>query len=84
MRLLSISGLRDVLVWRYVDWQQTQVEDKRLKAQFQKLGEEVLDRGCDLETVYEEKTFKFLKGIVDPGTIIRFSRDIPTWAGLQN
>jgi hypothetical protein len=84
MLQFSIYGLRDVSVRRYVCWQQTRVEDERLKAEFQKMGQEILKRNYDLETIFEERDLGFLKEKVEPGTIIRFIRDIPTWAGLQN
>ena len=79
----SITGLRDVSVRRYVCWQQTRVENERLKGEFEKMGQEMLKRNYDLETIFVESDLGFLKEKVEPGTIIRFILDIPTWAGLQ-
>ena len=45
---LDIPGLRDLAVKAYSEWQQTNVVDEELKAEFRKAGEETLKDGLDL------------------------------------
>jgi hypothetical protein len=77
---LDIPSLRDVIVREYTAWQQAQVEDEGLKADFRKAGEVVVAKGSNLEQIHEEQNPDFLVGEVRPGIAKRFVRDIKTWA----
>jgi hypothetical protein len=50
---LVISGLRDVTVNEYSDWQQSKVNDEMLKVEFQRARDVALEDGLDFEQVYE-------------------------------
>jgi hypothetical protein len=65
MSSLQVSGLRDVAVREYSDWQQLQVRDESLKSEFQKAGDAVLAEGLDLEQLHTDQDAEFLiqKGV---------------------
>ncbi|KAK4936947.1 hypothetical protein LTR66_015270, partial [Elasticomyces elasticus] len=56
---LEIPGLRDLAVAEYSDWQQTQVNDENLKAEFRKARDAALEDGLDLMQVHEDQDPQF-------------------------
>ena len=78
---LLIPGLRDVAVQDYCEWQQSQVRDESLKAEFQNAGNVVVAEGYDLEQINEDQDPEFLiKQGVKRGIARRFVNDIENWA----
>jgi len=51
---IHISGLRDVAVQDYCEYQKPQVRDESLKAEFQTAANLVLAEGLDLEQLHED------------------------------
>ncbi|KAK5805949.1 hypothetical protein VI817_000207 [Penicillium citrinum] len=62
---LEIPGLRVIAVTRYSDWQQSQVNDEKLKAEFHKARDVALEDGLDLVQVHKDQ---------DPGFFIKKRR----------
>jgi uncharacterized protein YpbB len=56
---LVVPSLRDVAMKEYSDWQQSQVNDETLKAEFQKAYELALTDGFDLEQIHEDQNLSF-------------------------
>ncbi|KAJ5737402.1 uncharacterized protein N7483_002527 [Penicillium malachiteum] len=59
---LEIPGLRDVAIAEYSDWQQSQVNDDRLKEEFRKARDTALEDGLDLVQIHKDQ---------DPGFFIK-------------
>jgi hypothetical protein len=78
---LHIPGPRDVAVRSYSEWQQSNVVDVTLKAEYQKACDMALDDGLDLDQVYgdQDSTF-FIRNGVKRGVARRFVTDIEDWA----
>ncbi|KAJ6016425.1 hypothetical protein N7540_011016 [Penicillium herquei] len=78
---IAIDGPRDVAVKEYSAWQETNVIDEGLKAQFQLACDVTLVNGLDLEQVHEDgnPTFFVEKGVAI-GIARRFVGDIMKWA----
>jgi hypothetical protein len=78
---LDIPGPRDMAVKAYSEWQQSNVIDEALKAEFRKAGEVTLQDGLDLEQVYEDQdSLFFIQSGIKRGVARRFIRDIEEWA----
>ncbi len=76
----TIPGLRDEAVREYSEWQQSNVGDERLKAEFRKAYEVALRYGLDLEQVYADQDPRlFVKEDVVYGVARRFVHDIKGW-----
>jgi hypothetical protein len=77
---LIVPGLQDIAVKEYSDWQQSQVGDQTLKAEFQKACELALTDGFDLEQIHKDQNPSFFtdKG-VKTGVARRFVNDIENW-----
>jgi hypothetical protein len=77
---LDIPGHRDVAIKKYSNWQQSQVNDKILKVEFQKACDVTLADGLDLEQIYQDQDPEFFieKGI-KRGIARRFVGDINQW-----
>ena len=58
----TVPGLRHETVRGYSEWQQSNVGDERLKAEFRKAYKVVLRYGLDLEQVYADQ---------DPGLFVK-------------
>lgn len=81
--LLTISGPRDTAVKEYSAWQETNVMDEGLKAQFQLACDVTLTNGLDLEQIHEDQNPDFFIGKgVAVGIARRFVGDIIKWAGI--
>ncbi|KAK5805930.1 hypothetical protein VI817_000188 [Penicillium citrinum] len=81
--LLTISGPRDTAVKEYSAWQETNVIDEGLKAQFQLACDVTLANGLDLELIHEDQNPDFFIGKgVAVGIARRFVGDIIKWAGI--
>jgi hypothetical protein len=77
---LDIPGLRDHAVKEYSEWQQSNVGDEILRAEFAKACEVALQDGLDLEQVHEDQDPGFLSGRgVKRGIARRFVNDIERW-----
>lgn len=77
---LEIPGLRDLAVAEYSDWQQTQVNDENLKAEFRKARDAALEDGLDLMQVHEDQDPQFfIKNGIKRGIARRFVGDINYW-----
>ncbi|KAI2737610.1 hypothetical protein DTO013F2_9754 [Penicillium roqueforti] len=77
---LEIPGLRDLAVTEYSDWQQSQVSDEKLKAEFRKARDTALEDGLDLMQVHEDQDPEFfIKNGVKRGIARRFVGDISYW-----
>lgn len=59
---LDIPGLRDHAIKEYSEWQQSNVGDEALKAEFAEACEVALQDGLDLEQVYEDQDPGFSSG----------------------
>lgn len=57
--LLTIDGPRDVAVKEYSAWQETNVIDENLRAQFQLACDVTLANGLDLEQIHEDQNPEF-------------------------
>lgn len=57
--ILEIPGLRDLAVAEYSKWQQSQVNDEKLKAEFRKAHDATLKDGLDLMQVHEDQDPEF-------------------------
>jgi hypothetical protein len=78
---LNIPGPRDDAVKEYTEWQQSNVTDEKLKADFQKACEVALENGLDLEQVYKDQDPDFfIKRGVKIGIARHFVDDISIWA----
>ncbi|KAJ5564500.1 hypothetical protein N7513_000742 [Penicillium frequentans] len=79
--LLTIDGPRDVAVREYSAWQETNVIDETLKAQFQLACDVTLANGLDLEQIHGDQHPDFFieKGVA-VGIARRFVGDIIKWA----
>ncbi|KAJ5475378.1 hypothetical protein N7539_008444 [Penicillium diatomitis] len=74
---LEIPGLRDLAVAEYSDWQQSQVDDEKLKAEFRKARDATLEDGLDFMQVHEDQDPEFfIKNGVKRGIARRFIGDI--------
>lgn len=51
---LGIAGPRDLAVKEYTEWQQPNVVDEKLRVEFSRVCEGVLEGGMGLEEVYED------------------------------
>jgi hypothetical protein len=60
VKRIHISGLRDVAVQDYCEYQQAQVRDESLKAEFQTAANLVLAEELDLEQLHEDQDPEFL------------------------
>lgn len=77
---LEIPGLRDIAVARYSDWQQSQVNDEKLKAEFRKARDVALEDGLDLVQVHKDQDPGFfIKNGVKRGIARRFVGDVNYW-----
>jgi hypothetical protein len=77
---LVIPGLRDVAVKEYSDWQQSQVSDQTLKAEFQKACDIALADGFDLEQIHKDQNPSFFTDNgIKTGVARRFISDIEYW-----
>jgi hypothetical protein len=77
---LDIPGARDVAVRMYTEWQQSQVADEVLKAEFRKARDVALNDGLDLEQLYGDRNPKFfVQNGVKIGVARRFISDIQGW-----
>ena len=78
---LIIDGPRDVAVREYSAWQETNVVDDNLKAQFRQACDATLANGLDLEQIHEDRDPGFFieKGVA-VGIARRFVSDIVRWA----
>ena len=77
---LDIPGPRDLAVKAYSEWQQLNVADEQLKAEYQKACEVTLQDGLDLEQVYEDQDPGFfVQSGVKRGVARRFISDIKGW-----
>ncbi|CAG7985292.1 unnamed protein product [Penicillium salamii] len=78
---LIIDGPRDVAVREYSAWQETNVVDDNLKAQFRQACDATLANGLDLEQIHEDRDPGFFieKGVAI-GIARRFVSDIVRWA----
>lgn len=77
---LDIPGLRDLAVAEYSNWQQSQVSDETLKAEFRKARDVALEDGLDLVQVHEDQDPEFfIKNGVKRGIARRFVGDIIYW-----
>lgn len=78
---LIIDGPRDVAVRDYSAWQETNVIDETLKAQFRLACDVTLTNGFDLEQIHEDHDAGFFieKGVA-VGIARRFVGDIGRWA----
>ncbi|KAF3404054.1 hypothetical protein F1880_010328, partial [Penicillium rolfsii] len=75
-----IPGLRDLAVAEYSNWQQSQVDDEKLKAEFRKARDAALEDGLDLMQVHEDQDPEFfIKNGVKRGIARRFVGDIEYW-----
>lgn len=78
---LIIYGPRDVAVRDYSAWQETNVIDETLKAQFRLACDVTLANGLDLEQIHEDQDAGFFVGKgVAVGIARRFVGDIGRWA----
>ena len=77
---LEIPGPRDLAVKVYSEWQQSNVIDETLKAEFRRACEVTLQDGLDLEQVYGDQNVAFfIKSGIKPGIARRFISDIERW-----
>lgn len=82
---LEISGLRDIAVKRYCDWQCSQVGDEPPKREYWKACDLTLADGLDLEQVYKDQDAAFyMDNEVKRGIARQFVSDISSWAQQQN
>ncbi|KAL2005971.1 hypothetical protein VTN00DRAFT_9625 [Thermoascus crustaceus] len=78
---LHITGLLDVAVKEYSDWQQSRFADEALKAEVRKACDAALDDGLDLEQIDDLKDPEYFKKRgVKWGIARRFVKDIKYWA----
>ncbi|KAI1833425.1 hypothetical protein DTO013E5_8435 [Penicillium roqueforti] len=77
---LIIDGPRDMAVREYTAWQETNVVDDNLKAQFRQACDVTLANGLDLEQIHEDHNPGFFieKGVA-VGIARRFISDIDRW-----
>lgn len=77
---LEIPGLRDLAVAEYSDWQQSQVNDEKLKAEFRKACDTALEDGLDLVQIHKDQDPGFfIRNGVKRGIARRFVGDINYW-----
>ena len=77
----KIPGPRDLAVKSYSEWQEANVFDEMLKADFQKACEVAIAYGLDLEQVHEDQNPDFFtQNGVRLGISRRFVGDIIDWA----
>ncbi|PYH40040.1 uncharacterized protein BP01DRAFT_378148 [Aspergillus saccharolyticus JOP 1030-1] len=77
---LNIPGLRDVAVEEYSDWQQSQVRNEALKAEFRKARDAAFSEGLDLGQIFKDQDSAFfIKQGVKRGIARRFVTDIDYW-----
>ncbi|KAJ5865177.1 uncharacterized protein N7529_007093 [Penicillium soppii] len=78
--VFDIPGLRDLAVAEYSEWQQSQVSDEKLKAEFRTARDLALGDGLDLLQVHEDQDPEFfIKNGVKRGIARRFVGDIIYW-----
>jgi hypothetical protein len=77
---LIIDGPRDLAVREYSAWQETNVVDDNLKAQFRQACDVTLASGLDLKQIHEDHDAGFFieKGVA-VGIARRFVSDISRW-----
>ncbi|KAK2794195.1 hypothetical protein FQN50_009940 [Emmonsiellopsis sp. PD_5] len=79
--LIKIPGPRDIAVRRYSKWQESNVVDETLKADFRNACDIAIENGLDLEQVYKDQDPEFfIKNGVKIGIARRFVDDISDWA----
>ena len=77
----KIPGPRDLAVKSYSEWQESNVFDEMLKADFRKACEVAIAHGLDLEQVYKDQNPDFfIQNGVRLGISRRFVSDIIEWA----
>jgi hypothetical protein len=76
---LAIPGPWDLAVKEYTEWQQSNVVDEKLKAEFSRACEVVLEDGMGLEQVYEDQSPGFFiqmassrESLVDLSVVLRY------------
>lgn len=78
---LAIPGPWDLAVKEYTEWQQSNVVDEKLKAEFSRACEVVLEDGMGLEQVYEDQNPGFfVRNGIKSGIARRFISGIKAWA----
>jgi hypothetical protein len=78
---LNIPGPRDDAVKEYTEWQESNVTDGKLKADFRKACNVALENGLDLVQVYKDQDPDFfIKHGVKIGIARHFVDDISVWA----
>jgi hypothetical protein len=78
---LNIPGFRDDAVKEYCAWQQSQVKEPALKAEYNTACGVILEEGMDLELIREDPNPDFLvKRGVKRGIAKQVVRDIDYWA----
>ena len=77
---LTIRGLRDVAVRKYSEWQELNVGDEALKADFRKARDVAFANGLDLEQIFNDQDPKFFTNSgVKVGIARSFVSDINEW-----
>ncbi|OGE46894.1 hypothetical protein PENARI_c093G12216 [Penicillium arizonense] len=77
---LEIPGLRDLAVAEYSDWQQSQVNDEKLKAEFRKARDTALEDGLDVVQIHKDQDPGFfIRNGIKRGIARRFVGDINYW-----
>lgn len=77
---LEVPGPRDVAVKVYSKWQQSNVVNEVLKAEFRKACEVTLQDGLDLKQVYQDQDPGFFtRSGIKRGVARRFITDIEHW-----
>ena len=78
---LAIAGPWDLAVKEYTEWQRSNVVDEKLKGEFSKACEVVLEDGMGLEQVYEDQNPEFfVQNGIKSGIARRFISGIKGWA----
>ena len=82
---LSIPGLRDDAVQAYCEWHCSKVRSREQKQQYELARDLTLDRGLDLELVYEDHDAQFYiaQGVLE-GVARRFVRDVKAFLDQYN
>jgi hypothetical protein len=78
---LATPGPWDLAVKEYTEWQRSNVVDEKLKAEFSRACEVVLEDGMGLEQVYEDQNPGFfIQNGIKSGIARRFISGIKAWA----
>lgn len=82
---LSIPGFREDAVEAYCEWHCSKVRREEQKQQYQLARDLTLDRGFDLELVYQDNDSQFYieRGVLE-GVARRFVRDVNTFLDQYN